>query len=249
MQVLFETLRDFVYPNFFEKGPPQQVRGFIASRYVSPDLRSDLAKGSILELIALGYRPATSLAILSILSESPTVALHGMQIARELEKRFEANAGWFTESRYYSDRVGRTLKLLKELEILQETRKTGSRGKRIFSVYQVRPELLNQVKTSVSALSKNERVSLFSGPRLGLAKVGLFNQEDLKECDNCKIIVNSTSARYCERCAGKLRMRCPACHKRVEVFDYCILCGQELIRPMSLLDSRPALAAKDSDLR
>ena len=44
---------------------------------------------SVLELMTIGHRPATTLGILRILSESPLSALHGMQIARELEKRFE----------------------------------------------------------------------------------------------------------------------------------------------------------------
>jgi hypothetical protein len=225
---LFETLKDFVYPHFFEKGPPYQIRGIIAGRRMMKELDSNKAKRSVLELISLGYRPATSLAILGILSESRTSALHGMHIAHELENRFEVGKGWFTKTRYYTDRVGRTLQLLTELEILTEMKKTGPKGKRIFSMYQIRPELFDSVKGCIQALSDRQKVSLFSASTSTLDLLPQVATRNLKECLECRVSFNSVAAQYCERCGGKLSIRCPECKQKVEVFEYCVLCGGKL---------------------
>jgi hypothetical protein len=229
LQSLFETLKDFVYPDFFEKGPPYRVRGIIGGEKMMKSLQSNQAKKSILELITLGYRPATSLTILSILSESATTALHGMHIARELERRFEVDKGWFTKTRYYTDRVGRTLQLLEALGILLEMKKTGPKGKRVFSLYQIRPELFDKVRACLQSLSERQYVSLLSGHDASRGRVLTAIPKNLKECQACGLTFNSLAARYCERCGSKLLVKCPECKKKVEAFDFCILCGSKLL--------------------
>jgi hypothetical protein len=225
---LFETLKDFVYPDFFERGPPYQIRGIIGGRQMMKELDINRAKRSVLELIALGYRPATSLAILSVLSESRTATLHGMHIAHELENRFEVTKGWFTKTRYYTDRVGRTLQLLTELEILEEIKKTGLKGKRIFSMYQIRSELFDSVKACLQVLSDRQQVSLFTRTASGLNNPLSTVARNLKDCLECKVTFNSVAAHYCEKCGRRLWIKCQECKRKVEVFEYCVLCGSRL---------------------
>src|SRR2546422_4738370 len=115
----FEGLRPFVWPKYREEGPPEFVQAVLIGRNLLGE-KTDLSISArtVLELMTFGYRPATTLAILDILSEGPGLALHGMQIARELENLFQVQEGWFTRARYYTDRVGKLLRVLVALEIL-----------------------------------------------------------------------------------------------------------------------------------
>src|SRR5712692_10495408 len=95
LDTLFESLRPLVYPRFHEEGPPQFVNSLLLGQdLLGTGSELNASTKSVLELVTLGYRPMTSLAILTVLGESPNMVFHGMQIGRELEKRFKVQEGW-----------------------------------------------------------------------------------------------------------------------------------------------------------
>ena len=228
MEDLFQVLRPFIWPKYREEGPPEFVQGVLLGREFLGD-QSDLnvpAK-SVLELMTIGYRPVSTLAVLRILNDSPGVALHGMQIARELEKRFKVQEGWFTRTRYYTDRVGRLLSLLTRLDIVEEVVRKDARGGRSFTAYQTHPSATARVKSRLDSLARGEPLSLFQAPPVSSGTQPLSQPtKSLKECVNCQILVGSASARYCERCGRPLRAKCENCGRKVDAtYDYCLSCG------------------------
>ena len=229
MDTIFESLRPLVWPKFREEGPPE----FVHSVLLGHDLlgtASDLnaSTKSVLELITLGYRPMTSLAILTILNESPNIAFHGMQIGRELEKRFKVQAGWFTKTRYNTDRIGKLLPLLVRLNLVQESVKKDPKGGRGFTGYQVHPSIASSVTERLKLLSKGEPISLFKGAPASPSPTPR-DVSELKQCLSCETIIASVSARYCERCGNALTIRCQNCNNPNEAtYDYCLKCGSKM---------------------
>ncbi len=156
--------------------------------------------------------------------------MHGMQIGRELEKRFAVQEGWFTKTRYYTDRVGKLLTLLNRLEMIREVVRKDLRGGRSFAAYQINPAATGSIKDTVARLSKGERISLFSSSlREAQPSVSISMAGNQKECTECGVFVNSPSARYCERCGKPLKVGCEKCGTRVEaIHDFCLSCGYKI---------------------
>ena len=231
----FQPLKRFVFPKYHEEGPPEFVRALLLGHtFFGEDMSLSIATKTVLELMTIGYRPATTLAILHILSESPTSALSGMQIGRELEKRFDVQEGWFTRTRYYSDRVGKLLTLLTRLDFLEEVVRKDPKGGRGFTAYQIKPRLVGPVKTRISELSRGLHVSLFSTePQVESAGHRIPPEsfsDNPRECVDCRIVVNSASARYCERCGKVLKLNCSSCKGGVDaIYDYCPKCGSKML--------------------
>ena len=188
-------------------------------------MKLDPPTRSILEMMTIGYRPVSSLAILAILSDSPNLAIHGMQLARELEKRFKVQEGWFTRTRYYTDRVGKLLPLLTKMRMVEEVVRKDSRTGRISSAYRINPSLSQPIRARLQALSKGEHVSLLSTPDATIVEENQ-NQEWRKECPNCGIITSSAIARYCEACGRPLKTKCASCGMVLDaIYKYCLNCG------------------------
>ncbi len=231
---LFQPLRPFIWPKYREEGPPEFVRALLlGGTFQAEETTLSPPVKNLLELMTIGYRPATTLGILHILSESPKVALHGMQIGRELEKRFDVQEGWFTRTRYYTDRVGKLLTLLTKLDLLQEVTRKDPKGGRSFVAYQVHSSLVEPVKERIEELTRRGRFSVFSTapqPHHEVATVAYEPLINPRECVDCKTIVNSASARYCERCGKPLRLNCSSCKTRVDaIYSFCPMCGSKMV--------------------
>lgn len=222
---LFESLKPFVWPKYREEGPPEFVQNYLLGH----DLTGGTAKldpptRSILEMMTIGYRPVTSLAILDILSDSPNLAMHGMQLARALESRFKVQDGWFTRTRYYTDRVGKLLPLLTTMGMLEEVVRKDSKTGRVSAAYRIKPSPNQPLKARLQALSKGEHVSLLNVPDTSVEPEQ--DREWRKECLNCGIITSSAIARYCEVCGHPLKMKCKQCGSTLEViYKFCLNCG------------------------
>jgi len=188
-------------------------------------MKLDPPTRSILEMMTIGYRPVSSLAILAILSDSPNLAMHGMQLARELEKLFKVQEGWFTRTRYYTDRVGKLLPLLTKMRMVEEVVRKDSRTGRLSSAYRINPSLSQPIRARLQALSKGEHVSLISTPDATIVEENQ-DQDWRKECPNCGIITSSAIARYCEACGRPLKTKCASCGMVLDaIYKYCLNCG------------------------
>ena len=226
---IFESLRPFVWPKYREEGPPEFVQNYLLGH----DLTGGTAKlepaaRSVLEMMAIGYRPVSSMAILDILSDSPSLAIHGMQLARELERRFKVQEGWFTRTRHYTDRVGKLLPLLTRLQMVEEVERKDIRTGRISAAYRVNPSLSQPIKSRLQALSRGEHISLLS-PTDSAVVERHQSQEWKKECLSCGIITSSAIARYCEVCGRPLKLKCNNCGSMLEtIYKYCLNCGTKL---------------------
>jgi hypothetical protein len=226
---IFESLRPFVWPKYREEGPPEFVQNYLLGH----DLTGGTTKleplaRSVLEMMTIGYRPVSSLAILDILSDSPNLAMHGMQLARELERRFKVQEGWFTRTRYYTDRVGKLLPLLTNMQMIEELVRKDSKTGRTSAAYRINPTLRQPVKSRLQALSRGEHVSLISNS-LATSLEAEQSREWRKECLSCGIITNSAIARYCEVCGRPLKMKCNNCGSSLEaIYKYCLNCGAKL---------------------
>jgi len=223
---IFESLRPFVWPKYREEGPPEFVQNYLLGHDLSGGtMKLDPPTRSILEMMTIGYRPVSSLAILAILSDSPNLAMHGMQLARELEKRFKVQEGWFTRTRYYTDRVGKILPLLTKMRMVEEVVRKDPRTGRVSSAYRINPSLSQPIRARLQALSKGEHVSLLSTPDATIVEENQ-NQDWRKECPNCGIITRSAIARYCEACGRPLKMKCASCGTVLDaIYKYCLNCG------------------------
>jgi hypothetical protein len=144
---IFESLKPFIWPKYREEGPPEFVQNYILGHDLTGGaVKLDPPARSVLEMMAIGYRPVSSLAILNILNDSPNLAMHGMQLARELEQRFKVQDGWFTRTRYYTDRVGKLLPLLTKMNMVEEVSRKDTRTGRVAAAYRVNPSLSQQIK-------------------------------------------------------------------------------------------------------
>jgi hypothetical protein len=223
---IFESLRPFIWPKYREEGPPEFVQNYLLGHDLTSGSTSlDPTARSILEMMAIGYRPVSSLAILAILGDSPNLAMHGMQLARELERRFKVQEGWFTRTRYYTDRVGKLLPLLTRMRMVEEVMRKDSRTGRVSAAYRINPALSQPIRARIQALSKGEHVSLLSTPDTAIAEV---EQSKLwkKECQSCGIITSSSIARYCEVCGHPLKIKCSNCSTSFDaIYKYCLNCG------------------------
>ncbi len=221
---IFESLRPFIWPKYREEGPPEFVQNYLLGHDLSGGtMKLDPPTRSILEMMTIGYRPVSSLAILAILSDSPNLAMHGMQLARELEKRFKVQEGWFTRTRYYTDRVGKLLPLLTKMRMVEEVVRKDVKTGRTSAAYRINPSLSQPLKARLQALSRGEHISLLSNT----APVEVEQTQGWrKECLSCGIITSSAIARYCEVCARPLKMKCDNCGALLEaIYKYCLNCG------------------------
>lgn len=223
---IFESLRPFVWPKYREEGPPEFVQNYLLGHDLTGGAtKLEPAARSVLEMMTIGYRPVSSLAILDILSDSPNLAMHGMQLARELERRFKVQEGWFTRTRYYTDRVGKLLPLLANMQMIEEVVRKDSKTGRTAAAYRINPALSQPLKSSLQAISRGGHISLLSNSPTTMVETDK-SQEWRRECLSCGIITNSAIARYCEVCGRPLKMKCNNCGSVLEaIYKYCLNCG------------------------
>lgn len=226
---IFESLRPFVYPKYREEGPPEFVQNYLLGQDLTGgSTKLDPTAHSILEMMTIGYRPVSSLAILAILTDAPNLAMHGMQLARELEKRFKVQEGWFTRTRYYTDRVGKLLPLLTKMRMVEEVMRKDSKTGRVSAAYRINPVLGQNIRARIQALSKGEHVSILSSPDTPIVEADQ-NQEWRKECLSCGVITSSAIARYCEICGHPLKTKCSDCSAQLDAtYKYCLNCGAKM---------------------
>ncbi len=226
MDYIFQALKPLVWPKFREEGPPDFIQDILSGHALTGEgFTENPTAMSILELWTVGYRPVTTFAILSVLARSSR-ALHGMEIAKELEKQFELKEPWFTKTRYYTDRVGKVLIALSRLRVLQDSDKEDAKTGKTSKHYQISPTLTSSAKETLRGLSQGQHVSLFLGNVT--RQIPQVKAEDLKQCFDHGVVSDSPRAKYCEECGKSLKAKCEKCNATVDVvYEYCTSCGNK----------------------
>jgi hypothetical protein len=228
---LFGSLKPFIWPTYYEEGPPRHVQlSLIGDKILASQFGETPATKSVLEMMTLGYRPVTMLAILKVLQDSDGRWLHGMEVGRELEKKFDVPDGYFSKSRYYTDRVGKVLGLMVRLGLVEEAL-MDARGKgRKYSAFKIHDSAMDGVRMRLASIANGEQFSLFTNGHDDLSKVpNGIGTARLRVCQDCSFQSHSLMAIYCERCGDALNLSCDKCGKMVRVsFNFCNGCGARL---------------------
>lgn len=182
---------------------------------------------SILDLVVIGYRPVTTVSILATLVENGNKPMYGTQLGNELEKRFQLPKGWFTKTRYYDNRIGKLLKLLCRLEVLEETEVIDSKSKRRYVGYHIVKTIYPAVRERILNFLQGGNLS-FLAPTTEVLKTK-EEVNKIKKCSNCNALTSSPSARYCELCGSVLNFVCSMCQRETSAeYSFCIYCGKML---------------------
>lgn len=230
MADLFGSLRPFIWPTYYEEGPPRHVQlTLLGDKLFASQFGETPATKSVLELMTLGYRPVTTLAILKVLYNSDGRSLHGMEIGRELEKRFQVPDGYFSKSRYYTDRVGKVLGFMVRLGLVEESMLESRGSGRKYSAYRIRDSAREGVKMRLASIENGETLSLFTNGHEDPSRVPNGDNARTRLCAGCGFQPHSSIATYCERCGSSLNVKCDSCSKMVMAsFSFCNGCGARL---------------------
>jgi hypothetical protein len=224
---IYSALKDFIWPNYLETKAPKQV-DFMLLRGDLLDDEGELKEPfrSVIHLTVLGHQPVTILSILAAFVGGRNAPLHGAQIGRELEERFQVPKGWFTESRYYDTRIGKILKMLCRLRILERLEVRDTLSKRKFEGYRINLKLYPVIETSILGFFQGRTFSPFLPQHADVQEKELVP----KQCSKCNSISYSPKARFCELCGSGLMFVCPHCGKEVDLdFTYCLFCGKKIL--------------------
>jgi hypothetical protein len=170
------------------------------------------------------------LAILKVLHDSDGRSLHGMEVGRELERKFQVPEGYFSKSRYYTDRVGKVLGLMVRLGLVEEAMLDARGNGRKYAAFKIRDSALDGVKMRLAAIANGESLSLFTNGHQDPSKIPNENYTArLRSCIDCGFQSSSSMAAYCERCGNSLNVKCDKCSKMVLAsFSFCNGCGARL---------------------
>jgi len=228
---LFGSLRPFIWPTYYEEGPPRHVQlTLLGDKLFASQFGDTPATKSVLEMMTLGYRPVTMLAILKVLYDSDGRSLHGMELGRELERRFGVPDGYFSKSRYYTDRVGKVLGLMVRLGLVEESMLEARGNGRKYSAFKIRDCAREGVKTRLASIENGEALSLFTDGHQDLSRMpNGIEAARTRLCTECGFQSSSSMAAYCERCGNTLNVKCDTCSKMVLAsFNFCNGCGTRL---------------------
>lgn len=225
----YSMLKKFIWPRYREEGPPSYINSILFDKeFVNSEGQIREPAKSVLELVVLGYRPVTTSSILSILVENQNKPMYGAQLGKEMEKRFRLPKGWFTKTRYYDNRVGKLLKILCRLDVLQETEIIDSLTKRRYVGYFVTENIYPTIRERMLNFVQGGTLSIF-GSIQPLSETE--QRETVKRCMKCQSLTTSSQARYCELCGTPLNMVCPKCKKENSLeYAYCLYCGEKLTK-------------------
>jgi len=225
---LYQLLKNFIWPRYCEEGPPKYIdTAFFNKDFINSEGKIKEPAKSTLELVVFGYRPVTSLSILATLVENQNKPMYGSQLGAQLEKKFQLPKGWFTKTRYYDTRIGKLLKILTRLNILEETKVKDWKTNKEYIGYRIVEHIYPSVQDRMLAFQRGENLSILapSTPSTSIKE----KVEIIKHCPKCNALITSLSAKYCELCGTPLRINCPTCQKEISLeYSFCIHCGKKL---------------------
>lgn len=224
----YRLLKPFIWPRYYEEGPPKYIdMAFLSKDSFDSEGKVKEPLKSILDLIVLGYRPVTSLSILSVLVENENRPMYGAQIGAELEKRFQLPKGWFTKTRYYDTRIGKLLKILLRQNVLEETKVKDWKTNKEYVGHRI-PELsYPTLKEKILSLHRGENLLIMAPTNQN--KSFSETAKMARRCSNCGATTTSHKARFCELCGTPFKTKCPDCGREMSLENlYCLNCGKKL---------------------
>ncbi|NWG11392.1 zinc ribbon domain-containing protein [Candidatus Bathyarchaeota archaeon] len=222
----YQLLKPFIWPRYYEEGPPRYIDiAFLSRDYMDTNGKVKEPLKSIIDLVILGYRPITSLSILSILVENQNKPMYGSQIGAQLEKKFQIPKGWFTKTRYYDTRIGKLLKILQRQNILEETKVKDWKTNKEYVGYRITENIYPTAKEKILPLHQGRSLSILTPPTT--INIPKGKAKTVKHCPKCNALITSASAKYCELCGTFLITKCPNCGKEISLeYTFCLNCGQ-----------------------
>jgi len=210
--------RWLVSPRFREEGPPTYVYSLLSVTEVEgARVPSDIINKVVL-LVLLGHRPVTVLAIFSTLAQNENRPMYGTELGKVLESKFDLPEGPYTKARYYEDRVGKTLRLLSTLGLVEEKQVSLAGSQRRTTGYRLSGDLYRFMKYGRGDLESF--VSFFPAGTRGV----------LKTCINDKFVTFEEGAEFCQFCGKPLSRVCTRCDKVVmPEYQFCIKCGAKIL--------------------
>jgi len=226
----YQQLKAFIWPRYFEKGPPSYIDSvFFDKECLDSEGRIKDPVKSVLDFMVLGYRPVTTLSILGVLVRNQNRPMYGAQLGREIEESFQLPKGWFTKTRYYDTRVGKLLKILCRLEILEEMEFIDALTKRRHVGYQIAESLYPTIRERILCFMEGGTLSIFSSPTSSQPPSEPKQTRSIKRCTKCQALTRSSRARYCEICGNPLTTICQKCgRENSPQYTYCLHCGEKL---------------------
>jgi len=205
----FKTLACILSPRYREEGPPAYIEKLFSEEFLGEDGKVREPMRTVLDLIVFGYRPVTSLCILAILVRDGNRPQVGRQLGLQLEKQLGLEDGKLTTGRYYDDRIGRLLKILAQLGILEVGEKPGVM--RTKDAYRINASIYPLIEEKIRLFLDGGTLSPFAKSPMDREKK--LNQP-IKQCSECKRMSTSPEATHCERCGGLLMVKCSYCGRQ-----------------------------------
>lgn len=217
----FKALAGILSPRYREEGPPAYIESFLNEDFLDKNGRLREPMKTALDLVVLGYRPVTTLCILATFVENKNKPSGGRQLGIQLEKRLGLEEGKLTTGRYYDDRIGRLVKILCQLGILESER--GPEVPRAKEGYRICESLYPVLQRRMTSFLNGESLSPLAQSMIqGEAKADMVT----KQCSKCKSMITSREATYCELCGAPLEVSCFNCGKKILCkWESCNHCG------------------------
>lgn len=228
----YELLKKFLWPRYREENPPSYINSFLFEKdFIDSEGQIREPVKSILNLITLGHRPVTTLALLDLLVENRNKPMYGTQLGKEMEKRFQLPEGWFSKTRYYDNRVGKLLKMLVRLDILEEVDFVDSKTRRRHLGYRIAKNIYPGMQKNILNFMQSGTLPIFvpieTYPKLPEAE----QLRIIKHCTKCQAQTTSLQAQYCEICGSPLVVVCPKCKREnIPEYTYCVYCRERLVQ-------------------
>jgi len=227
--LFYSLLKKFIWPRYHEKGPPSYINSILFDKdLINGDGRIKEPAKSVLEFVVLGSRPVTASSIFIALIENQNKPMYGAQIGKKLEKKFQLPKGWFTKTRYYDTRIGKLLKILCRLGVLEETETVDSLTRRQFLGYYINEKLYPEIRKRMLSFMRGGTLSIFEhSPSQTILETE--QERVIKKCTKCEALTTSLRAKYCEICGSQLNVVCPKCRRDCSLeYTYCLNCGEKL---------------------
>jgi len=204
-------------PRYLEERPPAYFGTLMSAREraESPEARDTLTQ--LAYIVLLGRCPSTIISIVGFLRDNGNEPLYGSELGRLMERTYGLPTGSCTKGRYYEDRVGRVLRGLAEVGVLEEVKIHPTGTRRIRNGFKLSSEYYQKLSSELVGRDLASVAALPSGAKT------------IRVCARDGFVPLDPKASHCQYCGGALHLACSNCGTRMAQMEkYCIGCGENL---------------------